>query len=219
MDRHRIKRTLWTGVFAVGMIGLSGRVDARAADLSEYNIPEGTKQLVLVQYKGRSRGRCRYYEKRKSGTWKKKWGCTAYVGRNGIHKTREGDGRTPSGRYALGQAFGIKKNPGTKMPYVTVNEQHYWCGDSGSKYYNRLIRRDETGHSCRGEHLIKYGGAYHYSLFIEYNKEGRAGKGSAIFLHCSRGRATAGCVAIPEKKMKRLLKRLRPDANPQIIIE
>ena len=52
------------------------------------------------------------------------------------------------------------------MPYVKVNRQHYWCGDSGSGYYNRLIRKDETGHNCGGEHLIDYKGVYDYAVSI-----------------------------------------------------
>ena len=104
------------------------------------------------------------------------------------------------------------------MPYVKVTDQHYWCSDSGSLYYNQLIRRDETGHRCGGEHLIDYRGVYNYAVSIGYNKKGKADKGSAIFLHCSRNRATAGCAAIPEKYMRKVLKKLDPAANPRILI-
>ncbi len=133
-------------------------------------------------------------------------------------KKREGDQKTPTGLYSLDQGFGILGNPGTKMPYVKVNSQHYWCGDSYSGYYNQLIRRDETGHECTGEHLIDYRGVYDYAVSIGYNKKGKANRGSAIFLHCSRNRATAGCVAISKKYMKRVLKKLDPAANPRILI-
>lgn len=185
---------------------------------SAYKVSDDVKQLIVVRYKGKSRGEFRYYERKADGNWKKKWSCGAYLGQRGIGKKKEGDKKTPKGMYSLGQAFGILKNPGTKMPYVKVNSYHYWCGDSGSRYYNRLIRSDQTGHRCKGEHLIDYKGVYNYGIFIEYNKKGKAGKGSAIFLHCSRGKATAGCVAVPEKYMRKTLKRLRPEANPKIII-
>jgi L,D-peptidoglycan transpeptidase YkuD (ErfK/YbiS/YcfS/YnhG family) len=184
----------------------------------KYNIPEKTTQFVVVRYQGASKGKLTYYEKNKKGTWKKIMSCTAYLGARGIGKKKEGDKKTPTGLYSLGQAFGIYKNPGTKMPYVKVNRYHYWCADSGSQYYNQLIRTDKTGHRCRGEHLIDYKTVYNYGIFIEYNKAGKAGKGSAIFLHCSRKRATGGCVAIPEKQLKKLLKQLDPTACPKILI-
>ena len=185
---------------------------------SQYKVSKKVTQLVAVKYKGSGKGILRYYERKKNGKWKRVFQCNAYLGQNGIGKKKEGDGKTPKGMYSLGQSFGICKNPGTKMPYVKVNAHHYWCSDSGSAYYNQLIRNDKTKHRCKGEHLIRYKGVYDYGIFIGYNKKGKAGKGSAIFLHCSRGRATAGCVAIPKKRMKQLLKRLNPAAKPKIII-
>jgi len=40
------------------------------------------------------------------------------------------------------------------------------------------------------------------------------GRGSAIFLHVSTGRATNGCVSLPEARLIRLLRWLRPSAAP-----
>lgn len=219
MKMSTMKKRLLTGMVIMGMICVSRAIGIKAAALDKYDIPEHTTQVAFVKYKRNGGTFLRYYEKKENGKWKKRWSCPACVGRNGIGKTREGDGKTPSGVYSLGQAFGIKDNPGTKMPYIKVNRQHYWCGDWYNGTYNKLIRQDKTNHRCRGEHLIQYKGVYNYSIFIEYNKKGVPKKGSAIFLHCSSGRSTAGCVAIPEKYMKKILKRLNPSENPKIIIE
>lgn len=35
----------------------------------------------------------------------------AYIGKNGLGKTKEKDQKTPIGEYELGIAFGIKENP------------------------------------------------------------------------------------------------------------
>lgn len=193
-------------------------VSASAKIPSKYKLSAKTKQLVTVKYTGSSRGRLTYFEK-KRGKWKKVFSCKAYLGSGGIGKKKEGDKKTPTGLYSLGRAFGICKNPGTKMPYTRVNCYHYWCGDSGSKYYNQLVRTDKVKHKCHGEHLIQYKKVYDYGIFIGYNKAGKAGKGSAIFLHCSGGRSTAGCVAISKTNMKKLLKRLKPEAKPRILID
>lgn len=217
--KKKVLKMVSVGTILLFICFLRGVLPVEAAMYpAKYKVADDVKQLVIVQYKGKSRGELRYYERREDGTWKRKWSCSAWLGQRGIGKKKEGDKKTPKGIYSLGQSFGILPNPGTEMPYVKVNRYHYWCGDSGSEYYNQLIRRDQTGHNCKGEHLIDYKGVYNYGIHIEYNKAGKAGKGSAIFLHCSRGRATAGCVAIPEKYMKKILKRLKPEANPKIII-
>ena len=209
----------FTGILLFSCFFFKGYANVSvASDLSRHLISDDVKQVVIVDYKGKSRGELRYYERKADNSWKKRWSCKAYLGLRGIGKKKEGDKKTPAGIYSLGQAFGIRENPGTKMPYVKVNRYHYWCGDSGSQYYNKLIRSDQTGHRCKGEHLIDYKKVYNYAIYIEYNKEGKPGKGSAIFLHCSEGKATAGCVAIPEKYMKKILKRLKPEANPKIVI-
>lgn len=217
MKKEKVR--LYTAVLLIGTGILIGKVSVKAWEPpKEYCVPENVSQLAVVRYKGESKGRLQFYIKNTKGTWKKKFACTAWFGKRGIGKKKEGDLKTPTGLYSLDQAFGIRNNPGTKMPYIKVNTQYYWCGDSDSPYYNQLIRRDETGHNCRGEHLIEYNGVYDYAVSIGYNKKGKSGKGSAIFLHCSRNRATAGCVAIPKKYMKRVLKKLTPEANPKILI-
>ena len=45
---------------------------------------------------------------------------SVYIGKNGIGKTGEGDAKTPTGTLHPLTAFGVKENPGTKMPYIDV---------------------------------------------------------------------------------------------------
>lgn len=216
--RKRHIRKIYLGVILLGFLMFLYKTSCQAAIYpAKYQAPDKTSQLAVVDYQGSSKGIFRYYERKNDG-WKMIFKCKAWVGQRGIGKKKEGDKKTPTGMYILGQAFGILKNPGTKMPYVKVNQYHYWCGDSNSVYYNQLIRADQVKHICHGEQLIRYSGVYDYAISIGYNKKGTPKKGSAIFLHCSRNRATAGCVAIPKKKMKRLLKRLNPECHPRIIV-
>ena len=42
--------------------------------------------------------------------------------------------------------------------------------------------------------------------------------GGGIFLHVSKGESTAGCVAIPEADMRRVMQWLDPDRKPVIVI-
>ena len=59
-----------------------------------------------------------------------------------------------------------------------------------------------------GENIVGIGSAYDYVLSIGYNSDCTPGLGSAVFLHCSTGRPTAGCVSIPENEMITILQNL-----------
>jgi L,D-peptidoglycan transpeptidase YkuD (ErfK/YbiS/YcfS/YnhG family) len=170
-------------------------------------------QMVVVQYKSGSSATLTLHEKDESGVWRQKLSTYAYVGKNGIGKTKEGDKKTPVGTFNLKTPFGIKANPGTSLDYVQVTKYHYWCGASTSKYYNQLIDTRVTNRkrTSSDEYLISYKGVYNYCAFIDYNASGTAGKGSCIFLHCTgSSKYTAGCVAVPESVMKKILVALKP---------
>lgn len=182
---------------------------------AELDCADETDQIVLVDYEGGSRATVSFHEKI-DGVWTQLYETYGYVGRNGIGKTREGDGKTPSGTYNLSAAFGIQPDPGAAMPYLQVTESHYWCGTSGSEYYNQLVDTRVTDRAPRSgdEVLVEYAGYYDYCLFIDYNAAGEAGLGSCIFLHCiGGGSSTSGCIAIPEDAMRQAVRWARPGAK------
>ena len=55
-----------------------------------------------------------------------------------------GDKKTPIGVFKFTKYFGVADNPGTKLPYVKLNEYNYWNGDSSSKKYNQFVDSRET---------------------------------------------------------------------------
>lgn len=144
------------------------------------------------------------------------------VGRNGATKHKhEGDGKTPIGIFELGIVFGThdrsEVNLDKSIKYIKVNPSLYWIDDINSKHYNKLvdvtkIKKDWSS----GEHLIEYPVQYEYAVEIKSNPENIPGKGSAIFLHCSNGKSTAGCVALMKEDVIKLLSKL--DKNSKIII-
>lgn len=176
-------------------------------------------QIVLVEYKSGSSAEVSIHEKT-NGVWKELGSCSAYVGKNGIGKTKEGDKKTPAGTYNLTIPFGIKADPGSKLPYTQVTKYHYWCGKSSSQYYNQLVDTRVTGTKVTSsdEYLINYKGVYNYCMFIDYNAQGVAGKGSCIFLHCKgKNKYTAGCVAVDESFMKKIIQ--WADTGCKIVIQ
>lgn len=144
----------------------------------------------------------------------------AYIGKNGItNDKKEGDGKTPIGIFELGLAFGThNKNEINYKNYIEINENLYWVDDVKSKYYNQLIDINKTEKDWESaEHLIEYPKQYEYAIEIKTNLDNIKGKGSAIFLHCSIERPTAGCIAINKEQMKKLLDILKPKTTIQIM--
>lgn len=173
--------------------------------LEKYRSDTATGQLIFVQYTGGSSADLTMLQKTDGG-WETLLSCPAFVGENGIGKTREGDTKTPVGVFDLTLAFGIKDDPGTRIPYVKIHENLYWCDDE--KYYNTLIDITEKPHDCQGEHLIDYAPQYNYGMVLDYNHECIYEEGSAIFLHCTGDKKyTAGCIAVDEESMLQILQR------------
>ena len=190
-------------------------VQVEQSKAAQLDCASQTDQIVLVEYQSGSKAVLSIHE-RQGGAWKELYSCTAYVGKNGIGKTKEGDKRTPTGTFNLTTPFGIKADPGANLPYTQVTKYHYWCGTSGSEYYNQLIdtRVTDRARTSSDEYLISYVPEYNYCMFIDYNASGEAGKGSCIFLHCTgKNSSTGGCVAVPESVMKKIVQWAKPGAK------
>lgn len=146
----------------------------------------------------------------------------AMVGRHGIallNEKKEGDGRTPSGVYPIGTAFGYAPSFDTKLAYRQVTENDFWIDDVDSPQYNQWVTGKPRASSFekmrRPDHLYKYGAV------IEYNTDPIIpGNGSAIFLHIWRapGKPTSGCVALAPGSLKLLLRWLDASHQPVILI-
>ena len=180
--------------------------------VANMSISNQTTQAITVVGNGGSYATLTLHTKR-NGIWTETLNCSARVGKNGITSSkREGDGKTPTGIYGFGQAFGVAKNPGTPRGWLQVNNNHYWVDDVNSPYYNKLVDASQTGIQWNSaEHLIGYPTAYKYAIAVNYNTACTAGVGSAIFLHCSTGGSTAGCISVSQSNMVRILQILQSD--------
>ena len=177
--------------------------------LQQYQTNSLVRQIILVEQSDKevSVGTLFLLTKNEKGEWREVLQCKAYLGKNGIDKTREGDVRTPTGDFGMLMAFGAKENPGSLVPYTKLTNTMYLCGDK--EYYNQFIDASKVNHTCSGnsEHLLSYIPQYNYALFFDYNKENVYGKGSAIFLHCFGSYTfTMGCIAVAEENMVKILK-------------
>lgn len=177
-----------------------------------------TSQYVLVKSSGSS-AVVYMLQHMGGGKYKQLRKAAGYVGRQGVSSVkRESDSKTPKGTFTLGRIFGVSSNPGTSLPYTKVNTSHYWVDDPYSSYYNQFVSTQTVSMSWNSaEHLIDYPAAYAYAVAINYNTKCTPGNGSAIFLHCSTGNPTAGCVSVPQSMMIYILKHLHADAKIAIL--
>lgn len=153
--------------------------------------------------------------------WVKKFGpWTAWVGYNGIAKPgakREGDGKTPSGRYGFGFFFGVLRDPGVAFEYRRARSYDVWDDASLSRNYNEWVDERYRNPGPNPEPMDNQP-AYNYGAVIAYNTKRVPWRGSAIFLHVETGGPTAGCVSLPQKELLAVLEWMRPVDHPQIVI-
>jgi len=174
--------------------------------VANLNISNSVNQMIVVAASG-STATVTMHEIQDS-EWTQIMSTQGLVGVNGVDdptNVNEGTKITPTGIYTLSTAFGVKDKPdGTSMPYTKVNDSYYWVDYPTSKYYNKFVSTSDPNIAIdwqSAEHIIDYPTQYAYAIAIDYNLSCIPNNGSAIFLHCSNGKATYGCVSIPQEEM------------------
>lgn len=147
----------------------------------------------------------------------------AVIGKNGVGKTKEGDGKTPIGTFSLGTAFGWGKTiQNLNYPYRATTANDYWIDDVNSRDYNQWVTYSGNPNQRWNSYEKMNHQLYKYGVVIRYNENPIvAGKGSAIFLHMknSTTKYTAGCIALNETDLVKVLRWLDQSKNPIIIIK
>ena len=160
-------------------------------------------------------GRC---WSRVAGPWQ------AWLGTDGVTRHhREGDDATPEGAFGIGPViYGVHADPGVAYPFHRLRCGDWWDEQPGTSDYNRFVQLPCSARPSFGgasEALWLSPEAYGYFALIDFNTDPVVqGAGSAIFLHVSFGAPTDGCVALAEPELVRLLRWLRPDRSPLIVI-
>jgi L,D-peptidoglycan transpeptidase YkuD (ErfK/YbiS/YcfS/YnhG family) len=240
---------------ALAVLGAAGMVLIARADAATAPAYHPTrlahvgdaKQLIVVTgaSKTSSYATLRTYQKNADGTWSAKF--SAMPARNGYKgwvpaaQRVQDTGTSPQGAFAITTAFGLKKNPGTKVPYRLADGNDYWVGDQKDPKTYNLVQASasakRTWRTGEAERLAAYPTQYEYAAVIDFNRPDpktvswNAGYGeyvtsrpvnvrlgSAIFLHINGKGSTAGCVSVGRTNLINVLKWLDPAKKPRIVM-
>ena len=210
----------------------TGSADAATSLPVPVNLAAGlvgdSRQLIIVSSSGwkASTASVSLYELKPAG-WKRVAGpFYARVGRNGMKIDHvEGDGTTPAGSFPAVSAFGLRANPGSKLPWTKLKSGDCWISDSAHPDYNTMVVQKPCGAQNEDLWSIARRGPYAKAIVSGYNMNPVvAGKGSAIFLHLHSRTAsgatkpTSGCVSLSDWQLSVLLRRLDPATKPRIVM-
>ena len=156
------------------------------------------------------------------------WGIGLHPTHSGGPVKREGDGRSPAGVFAIGEAFGYAPTARTALPYSPMAASSYCVDVSGSPLYNQIVDTRVVGEQAVAgatepmRRDLHQNGAQRYRLgfVIEHNPHGMPMSGSCIFAHLWKSPvdATSGCTAMERSTMDAVLAWLRPEADPVFVL-
>ena len=151
------------------------------------------------------------------------WGKGLHQQEEGLFK-KEGDGKSPSGIFSFGSAFGYADqktgNALFKLPYIPIDQTTQCIEDSQSKYYNQIINNSKVKQDWeQADFMKRKDDLYKWGVFVKHNTPAKPEKGSCIFFHLWRSakKPTAGCTAMTEENILHLLKWLNPNKQPKLI--
>jgi D-alanyl-D-alanine dipeptidase len=137
---------------------------------------------------------------------------------------KEGDMKAPAGFFSIGTAFGYAnyKDAGwINNPYKKATDTLICVDDPHSVYYNTLINNDMAKTDYKSfEHMRLQKDYYKWGLFINHNSlRVLPGSGSCVFMHIwgSDHEGTAGCTAMAEDNMLRILHWIKASDNPLLV--
>ncbi|HEY2582512.1 MAG TPA: L,D-transpeptidase family protein [Mucilaginibacter sp.] len=137
---------------------------------------------------------------------------------------KEGDMKSPAGFFTIGTAFGYANYEDAKWinnPYVKATDTLICVDDMTSAHYNTLINNDPAKSDYKSFELMHLQKDYYkWGLFINHNSGTVVpGDGSCIFMHIwgSDHSGTAGCTAMKEADLLRILHWIKAKDNPLLV--
>ncbi|WP_306925561.1 hypothetical protein [Arthrobacter globiformis] len=177
----------------------------------------GANRVLLTFTQGyRQSHATNVYCVRVAGLYVADWRTDGYVGASGFKAPGVPSGPTrylysPTGSYSVTEAFGLG-NPGTALPYRTLNPRSRWGGNPWTATYNKYFESsswvgwDENMwyFATRATHDYRQG------VVVNYNRPNIVqDAGFAIFLHMNKV-PTAGCISLDDWAVVDYIRKSRP---------
>ncbi|WP_181197218.1 DUF1287 domain-containing protein [Enhygromyxa salina] len=126
---------------------------------------------------------------------------------------REGDGRSPAGVFAIGDAWGRAETaPPTQLRYTSESPTLRCVDDANSQHYNQIVDSATTPEDWgSAEPMRRY---YELAIVVEHNLARVTEAGSCIFLHRWKDAQSpvTGCTAMAGDDLDQLAAWLEPGA-------
>ncbi len=174
-------------------------------------VPAATTQVLVVSGAAPSSSvvAAELYE-RVDGNWVRVKRWNGHIGKKGwTARHVEGDLKTPVGTYTLSDAGGLLPDPGSDLPYHRSSAfvppaSEAGFGDSMADVFNYVIAVDYNRVPGRSP--------------LDWTRPLGAHRGGGIWLHVDHDGPTHGCVSLPQTGLRDLLKRLKVDRRPVIVM-
>lgn len=171
-------------------------------------------QVISVVGVGGSSAKMDVWERTDAGWQPIGIGIPAHIGSAGMTaQAKDGYPATPMGIFTLDYVFGTAPSPGGGLQYVQVGPDDWWDGDEKSPTFNTQQRCPKA--LCRFDTSASENldiPQYVHSVVMGVNKPRIPGDGSGFFMHATDGGPTAGCVAIDDGMLVKIIQWMQPGA-------
>jgi L,D-peptidoglycan transpeptidase YkuD (ErfK/YbiS/YcfS/YnhG family) len=171
-------------------------------------------QVVSVVGVGGSDAKMDVYQRTSAGWQPIAAGIPTHVGSAGMApKAKSEHPATPMGVFTLPYAFGTAPNPGGGLKYVQVGPDHWWSGDDHSPTFNtmQVCQKAQCPFDTAASENLQIP-QYKHAVVMGVNNARTPGDGAAFFFHTTDGGPTAGCVAIDDATLVKIIRWLQPGA-------
>ena len=172
-------------------------------------------QVLSVVGTGGSVGKMDVWQRGPAGWQPVGTGIPVHLGSAGLApEARDSVPATPMGVYSLDFAFGTQPSPGGGLKYYQTTPDYWWSADGPTYNTMQVCRKADcpfdTSPASGTENL--YIPAYAHAIVMGVNKERIPGHGGAFFVHTTNGAPTAGCVALDDATLVKIIGWLQPGA-------
>jgi len=218
--RYIMKIVLTFLLFIFSIFSLAGNMNKQPTQMimvtsSDFSSPDAKLQRYSLQHgKWQKVGQEIDIKIGKNGMG---WGLGLHnIPKNATIIKKEGDGKSPIGIFALGNAFGYEPYE-AKYPYNVMNEKYHCVDDIHSKWYNQIIDSTQVQKDYDSHEVMKFKANYYrYGIVVKHNPNNIPSRGSCIFMHI-KDIPTTGCNAMSEDQIKEIIQWLDPIARPILL--